>query len=190
MTAANEMPEEKNELLYGQVENGLVFIPKHRAEELIAIQEAIHAAKTWGEFWALLPHQAREEYADLLRSDYRTLDEYLAEERKFDPEISELDARTEWEASDRRLPLDSDPYSFGEAPYIQEGDWPGWPAQEMASWVPRDIQKRFGTTGMSAVSGNFLELQPRDAAAICAAFASLGYRCQRDDAAVNQASGL
>ena len=82
------------------------------------------------------------------------------------------------------------------APFVPEhiwgysdGDWPGWPAQEMLVWMPSPVQQAFGTQDRSVVSGPCLVLKARRETAIVAALHAQGYRCKRDNTLVRLASG-
>jgi hypothetical protein len=82
----------------------------------------------------------------------------------------------------------SDPFDPCEVGYC-EGDWPGWPAQEMLDWVPQDIKKEFGKWESSVLNGPFLILQQEKVQEIVAAFEALGFSCKKDELLVQIACG-
>src|SRR5262245_6859489 len=109
-----------NELIYGTPFDDLIFMPRERAENLAAIHHALSIATTWGEFFRLLPEDAR--------------------------------AEVEWWYVEDELeqPADGHPFGHDDVPGVADGDWPGWPAQEMLSWVPDNIQQQYGHVAASA----------------------------------------
>lgn len=148
-----------NQLVYGTPQDELLFIPRERAAQLAAINQALNTAATWGEFFRLLPEAARAE-----------LEEFFDEE-----------------GEDR--PPDERPFDQDDVPGVADGDWPGWPAKEMLSWVPKDVQQRYGRVAESAISGECLELDTSHTAAIVTALEAHGYTCTRDDNLVALAAG-
>ena len=148
-----------NELVYGVPFDELIFIPRERAEHLAAIHNALNIATTWGEFFRLLPEDARAEVEGWFTED------------------------------EQERPADNQPFDRDDVPGVADGDWPGWPAQEMLSWVPDDIQQQYGRVAASAISGDCLVLDTSRIEAIIAALESNGFSCTRDDSLVMRAAG-
>jgi hypothetical protein len=88
-----------------------------------------------------------------------------------------------------RFPEDTDPLSSYPVPGIDDHDWPAWPAQQMLSWVPTEIQEKYGSKE-SCLNGEYLTLNPRNEHKITVAFRRAGYRCTRDDKLIQRASGI
>lgn len=147
------------EVIYGTLHDELLLIPREKAEELAAVHTALNTAKTWGEFMALLPAAARTE-----------LEAFCAEE-------------------DESRPEDTRQFARDDVPGVQDGDWPGWPAQMMLEWVPKEIQQTYGKVDFSPVSGDCLTLDSSQTDVIVAVLEQHGYACIRDDELVVRASG-
>jgi len=80
-----------------------------------------------------------------------------------------------------RLPEDTDPFSSDQVPGVDDGDWPAWPAQRMLDWVPKEIQKEYGSIESTRLNGEYPTFYPRNEPRIIAAFWRAGYRCVRGD---------
>lgn len=193
MTTEKPDPEkDDHQLVYGVVNGGLVFIPKERAIELSWIWEAQREAKTWGEFRKSIPLEDWNGfYSSLKENSEYAFEGFFDELRDRNPKITKKAARlkfNELKLSEGRLPRDEDAFE-AETLYLEEGDWPEWPAQWMLDWVPQAIQREFGKIDVSRISGEMLTLPPEDFDRIVAAFEAEGYTCRRDDQLVKRASG-
>jgi hypothetical protein len=155
----DKQPVTTNETVYGAPFDDLIFIPRERAQHLVAIHHALGTASTWGEFLRLLPQDARAEVEQWFTED-------------------ELER-----------PADDQPFDRDNVPGVSDGDWPGWPAQEMLSWVPKNIQQQYGRTAASAISGDSLALDASQMNAIIGALEAHGFSCTRDDDLVRRAAG-
>jgi hypothetical protein len=87
----------------------------------------------------------------------------------------------------RRLKADEDEVakassheSFDPPGAFDDGDWPGWPAQEALKWIPRAIVQKYGEVEDSVHNGMFLQWKAA-APKIVAALESAGFALQRDD---------
>lgn len=76
-----------------------------------------------------------------------------------------------------------------DIPGHADGDWPDWPQGNMEHWVPQEVQNEFGSMKPTAVSGDFLQLDPLDEDEIVSAMREHGYDCVRDEDLVWEASG-
>ena len=72
---------------------------------------------------------------------------------------------------------------------VPDGDYPGWPAQEMLRWMPRDIRRDFGGVDSSWVSGEFLTLELKSTRAIVQRLTQAAFRCRRNQRLVERACG-
>ncbi len=157
-------------LVYGDVQDGLVFIDEEKAHDLVQLHRALGRAKTWGEFKAQAPSHWYEEAVE--RLEEQMLDEI---ENDGDDVYEEPAAEQEFDAE--------------EIPRHVEGDWPGFPHMSMEYWVPGEVQDRFGSMVPTAISGDFLQLSPEYEDEIVSAMQRHGYDCVRDDDLVWEASG-
>jgi hypothetical protein len=194
------------DIVYGEVQNSLVFISRKRASKLATIHEVLSSSSTWGQLRSRLPQEVYQEFLELASGgSLMTFDEFSREELRSNPNLTRDELlkvyrdRTIAPGADvdrdmaaaliERAPEDDDPFTAGNIGVICDGDWPGWPAQEMLTWVPKPIQKQYGKGSFSFVSGDCLLFEPSREREIVASFEKLGYRCVRDDATVRRASG-
>ena len=59
----------KKQLVYGIVNDNIIFIEEHRALALAALQDAVHASVTWAEAMSYLPTDFQKEVRDRLPED-------------------------------------------------------------------------------------------------------------------------
>jgi hypothetical protein len=180
-------------VVYSIVEESLVFIPKHRAERLAAIHRAIWSSKTWGDFKVKLPFKLYKEVIQHLKNcgDMKGFEEYYKEQQKWSEAINREQAFGEYQnlPVGGRLSKDDDEFKPEQLPGFSDGDWPGWPAQEMLKWVPKKIQKEYGQIVASSINGYFLMLDPAGEKDIVKAFHQHGYLCVKDEALARRACG-
>ena len=180
-----------SEIVYGVLEGTqeLVFLPIDRARELAILHIALRTSRTWGEFRAILPSTVYAQVVEHLREndavDFAT---YAAEEGEG---MSKARVRRDYQALPvgERLPQSKDPFNPEEIWGLSDGDWPGWPAQEMLEWMPSPVQQAFGTVEASVINGPYLAPDASQEDALVAALQTEGYCCRRDDTLVRLASG-
>jgi hypothetical protein len=95
------------------------------------------------------------------------------------------DTRERCDIDLRGAELDAEPFEPPGSFY--DGDWPGWPAQEMLNWVPESVQDKFGQCVGSVINGPYLELDWEDRHEIVKALESEGFRCVEDQNLVDGA---
>jgi hypothetical protein len=185
--AAKAAPQE---VVYSEIDDYLVFIPKELAAELWACHQALRSSKTWRELRARI---SAAEYRKLIEpmDDAADFQAYARERLENDPGLTLDEVRSEYLdlPIGERLPEDDDPFSQDDVPWTYDGDWPEWPAQEMLDWVPASIQEQYGSIEPSHLSGECLTFDPDDEDRLLFAFRRLGYRCMRDDELVRRSSG-
>lgn len=160
-------------VVYGDVGDTLVFIEEETAHDFARLHEAMEA-KTWGEFKAKAPRGWYEDAVE--RLEERMMDEAYEDD---EPDPTE-ERRFEEPAAEKGFDPD-------EIPGHADGDWPEWPAGNMASWLPPDVQRRFGSMQSNFPFGDFLTLPPEHEGEIVSAMRGHGYRCVRDDELVWEA---
>jgi hypothetical protein len=121
----------------GEYGEHIVFILERRAHFLSQVWCAPLKSKTWGDLKQLAPPSA---YREIRR---RNRD-------KLAPSALHPNAA----------------FDYYEMTGVPDGDYPGFPAQEMFGWMPRDIQLDFGNVGVTRLNGDLLELDPKDTKAI------------------------
>jgi hypothetical protein len=149
-------------LVYGEhpVGQQLLFIPDKRARFLAQVWRALVKSKTWNDLKRLAPAAA---YREIRGHNKDNLDPH------------ELRADT--------------PFDYYEMTGVPDGDYPGWPAQEMFGWMPLDIQLDFGSTEGSRLNGECLIFRPNDTKAIVERLKRAGFRCRRNQRLVERAHG-
>lgn len=153
-------------IIYGITVFGLLFVPESRAKELADGNNALLAAKTWGEFKSLVSKELYEFY--LPNSDY-----YQGPK---EPEDGNFD------------PYDIPPeIPFTPNDVVMDDVLPANPEIEMSEWMPEEIQEKFGrkmryaTMDMNVPEGEILVLEEKQMDEIVAALEKLGFVCKRDD---------
>ena len=152
--------QKDSEIVYGQIYESLVFILKKRALEFARIHRALEYSKTWGEFQSRVTQRVYDSIIQYFRMDGEP------------------------------PPEDAESFSSEKVPGYIDGDFPGWPAQEMLTWVPKAIQEEYGSVEPSAFSGPSLELDPEMELEIVSAFQKMSYKCNKDEKLVREASGF
>jgi hypothetical protein len=147
-------------VVYGTIGDDLVFIPEPRARFLAKVWHALLTSNTWG---ALKKRAPRTAYDEIREHNADAL-----------------------EPSEMRPTAVFDYYEMTGVP---SGDYPGFPRQEMLAWLPEDIQLDFGHAGTTALTGEFLRLNPDDATAILRRLQQAGFRCRRNQRLMDQAHG-
>lgn len=151
-------------LLYGEIDgDGLVFVSMAKAYQLIGLGLALATAHTWGDLRMLVLDDVYRQIVAMVR-DTRGREE-------------------DWE------PAADVAFNTNDLSAYHDGDWPDWPAQEALSWLPIEIQERYGTDEESVLNGPYLHLDPEHEAAIVRDLELAGYRCQRDQRLLEQALG-
>lgn len=183
--------EPGDQIVYGCVNDGLVFIPMTQAERLARIYAAMESARTWGEFRRMLPDGVYSEIIEIMTENGRGFDEFYSYWLDDHLDGTRDEAFREYQGLPfhERLPDERDPFDSADIPGLCDGDWPDWPAQEMLNWVPTVIQKTYGQRLDSMLNGPLLTFRTEDEKAIVEAFVELGYRCRRDDRFVRRACG-
>lgn len=154
---------EFREVVYGEVPDGLVFVPRTHALELKVLHAALNRVKTWGEFRVLVGRARYEEAVE-----------------RFTHEGEEEGARE---------PAPEEAFDAERILGYADGDWPEWPAQMMFDWLPAEVQQEFGSPQPTLISGDYLWLPLDHEKRVVAAMKVRGYSCTRDDDLVREASG-
>jgi hypothetical protein len=69
-----------------------------------------------------------------------------------------------------------------------DGDWPGWPQQEMLDWMPTRV-RTLGTVEQSMLNGPGLSIPQQRLHQVIEGLAMAGFNVRRDDNLVSAASG-
>lgn len=162
----------RTRLVYGEVQDGLVFIDEEKAHDLVQLHRALGRAKTWGEFKAQAPSHWYEDVVERWR-------EQMLDETEDDGDDTHEEPAAEQE------------FDAAEIPGHMEGDWPGFPHVSMGSWLPGEVEDSFGsmTHSWGPDQSSWVVLAPDKEDQIVSAMRRHGYDCVRDDDLVWEASG-
>jgi hypothetical protein len=148
-------------LVYGRVDESLVFIQREIAIELATLWDALGSSSTWGEFRKRI-----------------SSDRFL--------EVAKLT-----DADGDRIPRDDKDFPGYDLPQIADGDYPEWPAQLMLNWVPSEtIRASYAKRATSVLNGPVLVLDSMCESAIVSDFRAHGFSVRKDAELVLRASGL
>ena len=151
---------DSSRLVYGQVNESLVFIHRELAVDLARLWDALGSSSTWGEF-----------RKGISPDRFRTLAERFAD-------------------GGDCVPRDAEEFPGYDLPSVADGDYPEWPAQLMIDWVPSEIiDARYAKIVTSVFNGPFLVLDAACESAITADFRSHGFSLTKDLELVLRASG-
>lgn len=157
--------EEMKDLIYGEVAESLVFIPRKQAEELASVWVALGASSTWGEFRARVSTQRFDEFVGLA-GDF------------------------EDDSGAGAPPPDDELFPGTDAGVVCDGDYPEWPAQEMLEWMPQSVlESRYADVDDSIHNGEYLILDPSAEEQILALLRAEGFNTTKDPALVSRAAG-
>lgn len=160
---------------YGEPDfaEGILLVRAEDFEELSAIHQALHTARTWSDFWRLLPKNERQRIRQSLVE----------------------------EADDYEVTLDSpDAAAYGlidDAPFDDthilnpDSYWPPVPDRDFVDWIPNEIVDEFGVRSTSMVSGEFVtfNITPERLEAFKAAFSKYGFQLVHDPKRIRMANG-
>jgi len=169
---------DKTEVVYGTTDTGLILIPEKRAKELASVIDALTTAEIWGEFKSKLPSISYYQR-------YLQLSQYYQGPKNISGE----------ELQPYYL-SDETPFTLNDVlnPENEESH-PGSPDMEMSSWIPQEIQTKFGRRSCyyamdgNVPGGEVLELDNKRTEEIIHAMEEMGYHCRMDDALIENAYG-
>ena len=173
---------DSTDLVFGEIEGGLVFMPRASAQDLAAVWRGLGLAKTWAQFRSMVSPVRYEQTLKTLGEGI-DFESYFEEEGETEPGLSREEALRRYRALEvgERLPVDDDVFPGYDLPTVGDGDYPEWPHQEMLNWMPKEVLERpFSRVQESVHNGSFLELDPAAEAEIVAALTSAGFRCRKD----------
>jgi hypothetical protein len=181
---------QRPKLVYGEVNEGLLFIPEAEALELTIVHGAVRSASTWGELRGLLPEWAYEQILGGM-DEAVTFEEFVEKLRAVGGSLSLSEAREEFDelSIGERFPQDSDPFVPEQIWGYVDGDWPEFPAKRMLDWVPDEIQEEFGEQLSALLNGVQLHFDLEFERELIAAFERYGYACKRNEDLVWWACG-
>jgi hypothetical protein len=143
-------------IVYGEYEDELVFIPAARARHLALTWKAMLRARTWGELRKFAPPRA---YDEILK-------------------FNEPRSIRAWHSFD-----------YVEMTPAPDGDYPGFPRQEVMQWMPARVWQTLARMVDTAVNGEYPSFDPLDELEIVAALEECGYHCRRNQRLVDAAHG-
>jgi hypothetical protein len=184
------VPKQPIKLVYGEIHDGLIFIPEAEALELTIIHRAVRTASTWGELRGLLPEWAYEQILGSL-DEAVMFDEFVEKQRTGNRYLSLSEAREEFAelSIGERFPEDSDTFTPNQIFGYLDGDWPEFPAKRMLDWVPKAIKQKFGQMEDTLLNGEQLHFDLEHEEQIVKALKRRGCTCTKDQDLVYWACG-
>lgn len=125
------------------------------------IYNALHSAKTWGEYRRLLPEGEWEERAEMYP--------VMSEDGK--PLMRDGAPVLEYEEGQD----DDDPFDADSVPGVGDGDYPTWLQQSMIDWLPEPILEKYGRYYDTRLNGDSVEFDSADRDAIVEELRALGH---------------
>lgn len=148
------------QLVYGEVDGGLVFVAEDQANSLRSLWAALHTADTWGELQGQIDETSWKEIVAAVTDG--------GEEPEPQPDA---------------------PFDPVDIPGFEDGDWPDWLAQGMLDWMPPGVVEGLGSVEASMVSGEMLFLEGNREDEVVMALERHGYSVRKDEELVRAASG-
>ncbi|MCA1790160.1 MAG: hypothetical protein LC667_09965 [Thioalkalivibrio sp.] len=160
--------------MYGLIpeQNELTFLQRDEAEGSAQVIDAYLEARTWGEFWQMLPDGSRDSLQGALlgREADRLCDE-------------------EGDPADARLPDDADGFDTSLLPGAEELEFPALAHIDGWHWMPEDICWAHGVSTGSPAAGLWVEYPPSETFAVVDELTERGFVVWRDDELVSRACG-
>jgi len=157
---------DEKSIVYGFSPIGLLFIPENRAKELANFYKALTTATTWGEFKEMVTK--------------RIYEFYFPDSMHYDgPELEKVEDLESYYIQDETPFTPNDIFGYDNLP--------GQPEIEMSTWIPDEIQEKFGrrfrylAMDMNVPGGEGLELDESRLDEIVKALEASGFECRRDD---------
>ena len=70
---------------------------------------------------------------------------------------------------------------------VPEGDYPGFPQQEVMEWMPKDILREYGRMMQTSLNGDYPAFDPQVCQTIVERLKQHGFRCRRNQRLINAA---
>lgn len=168
-------------LVYGTLNEGLVFAPKENALAQAQKWKAIKTAKTWQDFIDLTSQETFESVI------YEIL-EYLDYEQLYPNYLMGEDLSNY--ISDLVLPQPEDPFSTDLLPEFDEGEYMPILAQEMMAWIPVDLQEEMGEIVRDEAKSFYYKIDPENENLAIKSFEILGYEIEKNQKLIENAEGI
>ena len=167
--------ESKGVVYYGEPKysDGILLVRAEDFEYLSAIYQALYTARTWSDFWRLLPKDERQ---CIRQSLVEAADDY--EVTLDSPEAAAYGLIDDAPFEDTHI-LNPDSY------------WPPVPDRDFVDWIPKEIVDEFGMRSASMVSGDFVTfiVEPERLEAFKASFSEFGFQLVYEPQRIRMANG-
>ena len=81
------------------------------------------------------------------------------------------------------------PFDYYVMTPVPDGDYPGFPKQEVMDWMPSEVLEAFGRTQQTAINGDYPGFDPTETRKVVASLRRRGYRCRRNQRLIETAHG-
>lgn len=168
-------------LIYGIVDDNLVFSPEQEATDLARRWYAIKNAKTWQDF---IDFTSEATFNQLIYEILEALEfvdlhpNYLMGE-----DLSSY-------ITDLHLPQPDDAFTTDVLPGFDEGNYMPIPAQEVISWLPEELQDNLGQFDHHPLFEFIYRIDPANELLVVQSLEAAGFICKKNQALIEQAHGL
>lgn len=168
-------------LVYGNIDNNLVFAPESLATDLARKWHAIHHAKTWQDF---IDFTSQESFEQLMFEILEALDyEDLYPQYLMGEDLSNY-------ITDLYLPQPEDPFSTDLLPGHAEGNYMPVLAQEIIAWLPEELHDHLGQLELHPIHEFIYKIAPEQAQMVVQTLEAAGFSCKLNQELMEQAHGL
>ncbi len=173
--------QEQNILVYGNIDNNLVFSPESEAIALARRWYAIRNATTWQDF---IDFTSEDTFNQLIYEILEALElvdlypNYLMGE-----DLSNY-------ITDLHLPQPEDAFTTDVLPGFEEGTYMPVPAQEIISWLPEELQDNLGQFDHHGVFEFVYRIDPEKEMMVVQSLEAAGFLCKKNQELMEQAHGL
>lgn len=168
-------------LIYGQLNDTLVFVPEEHAQALAQKWRAILRSKTWQDF---IDFTSQEVFDDLM---FEIL-EVLGYEKLYTNYLQGEDLSTY--VPDLYLPQPSDAFTTDILPDFEQGDYMPILEQEIIAWLPDDLMDNIGELKYDENHDFYYDINPEMQNMVVQTFEAAGYACTQNQILVQEASGI
>ena len=81
------------------------------------------------------------------------------------------------------------PFDYYEMTPVPDGDYPGFPKQEVMNWMPAEVLRTCCRMAVTAVNGDYPSFDPIQTREVVASLRRHGYRCRRNQRLIEAAHG-
>jgi hypothetical protein len=168
-------------LVYGEINNNLIFIPEEEALRSQKIWHAINNANTWQDFIDLT---SEEEFDQIVFEILEFLDHgNLFAEYKMGQDLSTY-------VEGLHLPQPDDLFTTEVLPGFEEGEFMPRADQEIIGWLPEEMLENIGEIKTSEEGIFYYKIEPKHIELVIQTFDAAGFKCIPNQKLIEAAEGI